>query len=423
MFLLYICGMRISVIAIGDELLLGEVTDTNSGFLARTIAPAGWSVARVSIVPDNAEAIYRAIERAFEDTDIVITTGGLGPTKDDITLDTLCCFFRCGRRFDDGVAANVERVMARRGRAVNELTRAQAIVPDAACIIQNRVGTAPIMWFEPEGTGRVLVAMPGVPFETEQMFCSEVFPRLLARFASDVTVTHRSMIVVDISESAIAETLSDLEADLPDGLHLAYLPCVGYVRLRLDAVHRDGAYANGLADRHAGLIAERLGSHVISREDVVPARLLLSLLAAKEKSVATAESCTGGNIAHELTLIPGASAVMKGGVVAYDNEVKKALLGVGDGTLASHGAVSIEVVEQMAVGVCRATGASVGIATSGIAGPGGGSADKPVGTVCIAVAVDGRVATSRRYRFAGNRSRVIDSATAAALVDACKCLS
>lgn len=416
--------MNVSIIVIGDEILLGQVTDTNSGYLARTIAPAGWSVADVAVVADDAQAIRSAIERAMSSSPIVLTTGGLGPTKDDITKATLRDIFGGEMKLDPDVAANVERVMAARGRTLNDLTRAQAIVPSSATIIQNAVGTAPIMWFEKDG--HTLVAMPGVPFETEQMFASEVFPRLLSRHGGDVAITHRYIQVWGMSESAIAETLAPIEAALPAELHLAYLPSQGIVRLRLDGVSADAAELEKMATSAADSIAGRLGDAVLCRDDRPVAALLLDELRARSLRCTSAESCTGGNIAHRLTMIAGSSDAFNGSVVAYSNDVKERLLGVAHSTLEKHGAVSIPVVEQMAAGACRATCAQLGMATSGIAGPGGATPGKPVGTVCIAVAIDvgggAFRSSSHTYHFAGNRARVIDHATTTALVEAVRFL-
>lgn len=411
--------MRLCVVVIGDELLLGQVTDTNSGFIARSVAGASWPVVAVETVGDDAEDIRDAIGRALTRADVVITTGGLGPTKDDITKRVLCDCFGGELRLDPAVLANVKEVMSRRGRQINDLTLSQAMVPDTCEVIQNDVGTAPIMWFERDG--KVLVAMPGVPFETEQMFTQKVYPRLLRRFETDTVIIHRSLIVTDMSESALAEKIADIEAAFPAGIHLAYLPNQGYVRLRLDGRHADRGYIEAETERQRDLIASRLGDAVLWREDMPLAAILLQMLTERELTVATAESCTGGNIAHTITLVPGSSAAMKGGVVAYCNSVKRAVLGVDGATIDSLGAVSLPVVEQMARGACERLCADIAVATSGIAGPGGAVEGKPVGTVCIAVATPAAT-VSHTYHFAGNRSRVINHATNMALILGIKAL-
>lgn len=414
--------MKTSIIVIGDELLIGQVTDTNSGFIARHIAPYGWEVGDVQTVADDPDAIRRAIDRSFESSNVVLTTGGLGPTKDDITKSVLRDYFGGEMEMRSDVLENVKDIFRRRGITINTLTEQQAVVPTSAEVIQNRVGTAPIMWFERQ-EGGVLVAMPGVPFETQQMFTSEVFPRLLARFASDTAVAHRTVIAEGISESALAMRLEKWESALPPYMHLAYLPKPGIIRLRLDGHHTDSGFINSETDRFADELASLCGENFLYDGDKTPAEILLEKLIAKNLTVATAESCTGGNIAHLITSIPGSSQAMKGGVVAYSNSVKHRLLGVGEGTLAENRAVSLPVVEEMAAGACRATGADIAMATSGIAGPGGGSEDKPVGTVCIAVAkADGRV-ESRLFRFPGSRDRVIDRASQTALIMAIRAIN
>lgn len=409
--------MNVSIIAIGDELLIGQVIDTNSGDIARHMAPAGWKVNDVQVVADSPQAIKGAIARAFENSDVVLTTGGLGPTKDDITKQVMCEIFGGEMKESPEVLANVMEVMEKRGLKLNDLTAAQAIVPTSCKVIQNRVGTAPIMWFEKDS--KVLVAMPGVPFETREMFTSEVFPMLCRRFKTDVNISHRTMMVCDISESLLATKLDEWENALPPYLHLAYLPKPGLIRLRLDGQHRDKDMLEMEMDRQYAKLRELTGEHFLADGDLTPAEILLNALAEHGLSLATAESCTGGNIAHMITSVPGSSVAMKGGVVAYSNEVKHALLGVDNDTLARFGAVSIPVVEQMSKGACNACRADIGIATSGIAGPGGGSAEKPVGTVCIAVSTP-KFTISHTYHFPGDRQRVIDRASTTGLIMAVK---
>lgn len=410
--------MNIAVIVIGDELLIGQVTDTNSGFIARHIAPYGWQVVNVEVVADDADAIRNAMDRAFALAPVVLTTGGLGPTKDDITKGVMCRYFGGELVEDAEVLENVKTIFKKRGLKLNDLTRAQAMVPSSCTVIQNRVGTAPIMWFNhthPNGANQVLVSMPGVPFETAEMFTSEVFPRLRAFFPSDLDVEHRIMVVADISESDLATRLATFEAQLPDGFHLAYLPKPGIIRLRLDATGSDRTRIQKQLEEQWKLLSEDVGSNLLWDGDAEPAEILLSELDKRALTVATAESCTGGNIAHQITLIPGSSSAMLGGVVSYANTVKTHVLGVDADTINSLGAVSIPVAEQMAQGVRRITHADISMSTSGIAGPGGAVPGKPVGTVCIAVDTPwGTV--SGEYHFPGNRKRVIDRATQTALI-------
>lgn len=410
--------MKISLVVIGDEILLGQVTDTNSGEIARTVSVANWTVSRVYTVGDNADEIKYAINAALETSDVVITTGGLGPTKDDITKSVLLDIFGGELVQNDDVLKNVEDVCCRRHIVLNDLTRTQALVPSTARIIQNRVGTAPVMWFEKkEGNKvKVLVTMPGVPFETSQMMREEVFPQLLSRFGSDVTVAHRYLLVYGIIESKIAEILDEWERTLPANLHLAYLPVPGYVKLRLDGIDKDGVRINALLDENAAKIKAILGDAVFADGDKTIAEILIERLRCKGYSLATAESCTGGNIAHAVTMIAGASDVYYGSVVSYANDVKIRVLGVDENVINTLGAVSEPVAEQMAKGVARVINADCSVATSGIAGPGGGTPEKPVGTVCIAVHTPQKDIVGT-YFLPGNRGRVIDRATTTALIE------
>lgn len=412
--------MNISVIVIGDELLIGQVTDTNSGFIARTVAPEGWEVKSVLEVGDNEPDILRAIDEAFALTDVVITTGGLGPTKDDITKPLLCRYFGGTLVRDPEVTANIRRIFEGRGLQLNTLTADQALVPTSCRVIQNLCGTAPIMWFE-RPDGEVLVAMPGVPFETETMFVSEVFPQLRERFRSRTHVAHAVVMVTGFTESALAMKLEPWETALPAHLHLAYLPKQGVIRLRIDARHESAGAAQAEAERASAEIVGIIGKeHVIATQDLTPAEILLNMCRDRGIMLASAESCTGGNIAHTLTLIPGASDVVAGGVVSYSNEVKHNVLGVKNETLAAFGAVSVPVVREMTEGVARVTGAQLTMATSGIAGPGGGTPDKPVGTVCIAarLAIPGEEPReiADTFRFNGTRARIIDTSTTRAIL-------
>ncbi|WP_289683745.1 CinA family nicotinamide mononucleotide deamidase-related protein [Paramuribaculum intestinale] len=408
--------MKTTIIVIGDELLIGQVTDTNSGMIARLMAPHGWEVEQVMTVADDREAIREAVGRALDSTPVVLTTGGLGPTKDDITKAVLTDIFGGELREDPDVLANVREVVERRGLKLNDLTAAQAIVPTSCRVIQNRVGTAPLMWFE-RTDGHILVAMPGVPFETREMFSTEVMPMLLKRFPSPDNIEHRTLVVADISESALATRLAPWESALPPYAHLAYLPKPGVVRLRIDGRHTDAGFLKKEIDRLADELALLAAGNLMCRGDITPARCLLDMLVERHLTVGTAESCTGGNIAHTITAEPGSSAAMLGGVVSYSNDVKRRLLEVSEASLEAHGAVSIPVVKEMASGARKALGCDIALATSGIAGPGGAVPGKPVGTVCIAVATPWGL-WADTFHFPGNRERVIDRATTTAIIRA-----
>lgn len=400
--------MEVSIIAIGDELLIGQVVDTNSGWIAQEITPYGWRVKSVRVVADNANEIKKAVSDAFNETNIVLTTGGLGPTKDDITKQTLCDFFGGELIYDKEVEKNVLEVVAKRSLKINPLTAAQAYVPSSCKVIQNKVGTAPIMWFEKDG--KVLVSMPGVPFEMQEMMHTEVFPQLKKRFQKDETVELKTFIVIGYSESLLAAALEEFENNLPKEIHLAYLPKPGLVRLRLTGVSKNSDDLTTKMEQAEQSLKQTLGESIICDKDMSVAEILGSLLTKKQFTVSTAESCTGGNIAHEITAVAGCSSYFKGTVVAYANEVKQNVLGVSQETLEKEGAVSEPTVRQMVEGVAQKLHTNCAIATSGIAGPGGGTDEKPVGTVWIAATANGKT-VSELYHFAGNRSRVINHAT------------
>lgn len=404
--------MKVSIVIIGDEILIGQVTDTNSGAVARTLGPAGWEIESVITVGDDRASIEGAVTQAMAAADLVITTGGLGPTKDDITKKVLTDYFGGTLQPDPSVIENIRRVFALRGLEMNPLTEAQALVPTSCTVIQNLYGTAPVMWFEKNG--KVLVAMPGVPFETEGML-PEVARRVAARFTPGEERLHSSVMVTGITESALAAKLEEFENTIGEGLHLAYLPQPGLIRLRLDGCGTSGSDITARHSQAHDMLLECLGPLAVFDGDATAAEIVLEALRRRRYTLATAESCTGGNIAHCITSVAGSSDVFLGSVVSYSNDVKHKLLGVSMVDLETHGAVSRPVVEQMAIGARVATGASCAVATSGIAGPSGGSPDKPVGTVWIAWATPAGV-SSREFHFPGNRDRVIDRASTEALL-------
>ncbi len=406
--------MILSIIVIGDEILIGQVTDTNSGYISRKLGPKGWSTKRVLTVGDDAGDIRRAIETCMADSDLVITTGGLGPTKDDITKAVMRDIFGGEMIYDQSVADNIRRVFEIRGLSLNRLTEGQAMVPSSCKVIQNELGTAPIMWFE-RSDGRVLIAMPGVPFETEGMMDRTVKGRIAERFSPDCHYGHRVLMVSGITESALAERLENFENSLPGNMHLAYLPTPGLIKLRLDCVDTDKAVCEQAIEGAFDTLCREVGEYGIYIGDATAAEIVIDALRQHGYKLATAESCTGGNIAHTITAVAGCSDVYVGSVVSYANEVKTGVLGVNPDDIACHGAVSREVVEQMVRGVARITCADCAVATSGIAGPGGGTDEKPVGTVWTAILTPQGVQSFIR-RYPGERARVIDRATTEALL-------
>ncbi|MDE6097303.1 MAG: CinA family nicotinamide mononucleotide deamidase-related protein, partial [Muribaculaceae bacterium] len=395
--------MDFSIIVIGDEILLGQVTDTNSGFIARTLAPDGWNLRRILTTGDKPESILQAINICMADSPLVITTGGLGPTKDDLTKAVMMQRFGGELRRDNEVTENIRRVFSLRGLPMNPLTADQALVPTSCRVIQNRFGTAPLMWFEE--AGHVLVAMPGVPFETEGMISGEAGEAIRSHFRADSYSAHHTVLASGITESALASSLETFEASIEPNGHLAYLPSPGYIRLRLDVTAPSPDEAQQLIQPMSELLKTRLGSHLLYDGDSTPAEMVIDLLRRRGMSMGTAESCTGGNIAHSITAVPGASDVFAGSVVSYSNSVKENTLGVSAESLATYGAVSEAVVRQMAEGACRVLGTDCAVATSGIAGPGGGTPEKPVGTVWIAVCTPNKT-EAKCLRLPGNRSRV-----------------
>ena len=405
--------MDVSVVVIGDELLIGQVTDTNSGWIARHLNPLGWKVKSIKVVADEGDEIISAIDQAFQQADIVLTTGGLGPTKDDITKLTLCRYFGGEMKMDDATLRNVEDIISKRHLSMNPLNEAQAMVPSSCRVIQNQVGTAPIMWFEKNG--KVLVAMPGVPFEMETMMEREVIPQLLKKFVVDDHIEHKTFIVIGYAESALAIKLDTFEKEMPDYIHLAYLPKPGIVRLRLTGMSKDAELIKRDMQILSDKLEDILGNAIVCQEDKPLSAIIGDKLREQNLFLATAESCTGGNIAHQITAISGSSDYYKGSVVSYSNDVKLSLLKVDKKVLDENGAVSEPVVKQMVLGICELLETDCAVATSGIAGPGGGTELKPVGTVWIAAKVRDKITTICKH-FPGSRDRVIDRATTEAQI-------
>ncbi|MDR1645053.1 MAG: CinA family nicotinamide mononucleotide deamidase-related protein [Tannerellaceae bacterium] len=405
--------MNTEIITIGDELLIGQVVDTNSAWMGEQLEKEGFPVVWKTTVGDVGEHLLEAIDKALSRSQIVLLTGGIGPTKDDITRDTLCRYFNSELHFSEEVYADIKRLFEHSGRKINTLTRNQAMVPDACTVIRNYAGTAPCTWFEREG--RVLVSMPGVPIEMKWLMMNEVIPRLKSAFHSGVYIHHHTLWVEGYSESELALALKDFEMQLPSYMKLAYLPQAGVVRLRLSAfTGNDGELSDVIAGQHVHL-HRLLAGHILSEEDRAPEEMLGRKLLEQGLTVGTAESCTGGRIASLITSIPGSSHYYKGSVIAYANDVKCRVLGVKRQALRSYGAVSRQVVEQMAMKAIRTLECDCAIATSGIAGPDGGTPDKPVGTVWIAAAY-GEQLLSTCYQFGTLREMTIVRASNTALI-------
>ena len=372
--------MFAEIITIGDELLIGQVVDTNSAWIGRELNNVGVEVLRVTSVRDRQNEIVDALESAMKRVDLVIVTGGLGPTKDDITKKVLCDYFDTKLIFNDAVYANIKRILGNR-ISMNDLNKSQAMVPEKCTVINNRVGTAPICWFE--ANNKILVSLPGVPQEMTTVMSEEILPRL-KNIASLGNIIHRTFLVKNLPESILAEKIASWEGQLPDSIKLAYLPKLGIVLLRLTARGTDENVLSDLLNEESLKLKSILGKDLLIDSDSPLEIILGDKLKNLGLSIATAESCTGGSIAARITSIPGCSEYYKGGIVAYSNQVKIDLLEVSPAILSAKGAVSEETVIAMAKGVMKQLNVDCAIATSGIAGPDGGTVDKPVGTIWIA---------------------------------------
>jgi len=404
--------MQVEIITIGDEILIGQIVDTNSAWMAAELNKAGFEVVQITSVHDDEKQITEALEAALERAEVVLFTGGIGPTKDDITKLTLCNYFDSKLVFDTRVYADIELLLKNRMRAMNELTKSQAMVPDKAVIISNPIGTAPITWFD-KGE-KVIVSMPGVPYEMKRAMKFEIIPRLQKQFQPQAII-HKTLLVAGYPESALALKIADWENALPESIHLAYLPNFNIVKLRLSAVQDDFSATKNEIDRQVDLLKSILGNAIIVEEDITLEELVGRYLLASGKTLATAESCTGGHVAHRITTVAGSSAYFKGSVVAYSNEIKMNVLGVDATLLNKYGAVSREVSERMASGILKLMSVDYAIATTGIAGPDGGTDEKPVGTVWIAVGTKDSL-VSRKFQFSLDRQLNIERTTQMALL-------
>ncbi|MEA4978749.1 MAG: CinA family nicotinamide mononucleotide deamidase-related protein [Petrimonas sp.] len=407
--------MKIEIITVGDEILIGQVIDTNSAWMAAELTRQGFEIVAITTVGDQAQNIIKALDTAFSRADILLMTGGIGPTKDDITKKTLCNYFNTDLIFDESVFQNINRLFAHKNYKLNELTKNQAFVPKDCTVIQNKAGTAPLLWFEQKG--KILVSMPGVPFEMKVAITGEIIPRLRKQFLS-IDYLKSSFLVSGITESALAILLEDFEAKLPGNFSLAYLPSYGLIRLRLSAWGKENLPEMEFQE---GRLRETLHEVLVADGDQPLEALLGEALRSNNLTVSTAESCTGGSIAHRITLVPGASAYYKGSVVSYDNTVKTSMLDVDSKSIETYGAVSREVVEQMAQNVSEKLKTDCSIAVSGIAGPDGGTLEKPVGTVWICTRMHNETVT-QKYQFGTSREENINRTTNMAILQMIKML-
>ena len=436
--------MRAEIITIGDELLIGQVVDTNSAWMAQRLNEVGISLYQITSVHDDREHILKALDEAFSRADLVFTTGGLGPTKDDITKHVMCEYFGTSLVEDSHVRAHVHELYKDRPEALNRLTATQWFVPESATILPNRVGSAPIMVFENEVKGerlkvkgegqnskfkihnsKFLIALPGVPHEMKIAMTEQLLPFIRLKVKGErreaMDIVHKTILVHGIPESKLAILIEEWENALPSSIHLAYLPKDGIIRLRLSTY---GEATEDELQSHIDTLLPLISDYLLATEDISLEALAGRLLSKQGKTIATAESCTGGRLAAALNAQSGSSAYYMGSVVAYDNSIKEQVLGVRHDTLLQHGAVSESTVRQMAEGVRALLHTDYAIATSGIAGPTGGTPDKPVGTVWIAWATpNGTEAQCYHFGAAREREQITLRAVTEALVRLVKTLS
>jgi nicotinamide-nucleotide amidase len=396
--------MQAEIITIGDEILIGQIVDTNSAWMGTLLNENGIKVYQITSVSDNRQHILNALKEASERADIILITGGLGPTRDDITKHTLCEYFNAKLRLDKDILVDVTNIFKKFGREVTEINRKQAEVPENCIPLHNYNGTAPGMWFEEKG--KIYVSMPGVPFEMKALMAEEVIPRLKKKFTLPF-IMHKNVLTQGIGESALAEKISDWEDSLAvENISLAYLPSPSVVRLRLSTRGTDANKMQDSINRKVAELQKIAGDYIYGYDNDTMESVVGALLLKRKETISTAESCTGGYIAHRITSVAGSSDYFKGAIISYANEIKIKELGVREEVLKEHGAVSQPVVEQMAKAARERLNTDYSIAVSGIAGPGGGTPEKPVGTVWIAIATPKRV-FSKRWLFAGNRERNI----------------
>lgn len=400
------------IISIGDELLIGQVVNTNASYIAEKLNGTGIRIIRISTIADEGEQIKKALDEASERADIVIMTGGLGPTRDDITKTVLCEYFQTRLIYNEEAFANMVRLFGGRGLTWNKLNKGQAMIPENCTVLPNVNGTAPGMWFEK--AGKIFVSLPGVPFEMKPLIEDVVIPKIIGTVPRLQAAVHHTVYTQGIPESSLATKIEQWELNLPGHMKLAYLPRAGMVRLRISAlgnskIELEKQIQEELDKLHQILPGEVFGEGKENLEHVIGKLLLL-----KKSSLSTAESCTGGYIAHLITSVAGSSDYYKGSIISYANEIKENLLAVDNKLLMEHGAVSEPVVKAMAAGVKKKLNTQYSIAVTGIAGPGGGTDEKPVGTVWIAIGTPEKI-IAKKYLFGVNRERNIERTAFTAL--------
>ena len=405
--------MNAHILTIGDEILIGQVTDTNSAWIAQRLNTDGIWVSQMRSIGDRHDEIVAAFALSLESADLLFITGGLGPTKDDITKKAIADFFGVEMVFHDETWARIQSFFQKLGKIPNESHRNQCLMPANALILTNEMGTAPAMWIE--HNGKIIVSMPGVPYEMKHLMDVQVLPKLRERFKdTQKVVLHRTLRTAGAGETELADLIADLEDSLPEYLKIAYLPDLGQVRLRLTATGDDVDFLEKNIQKKSAEIEQRIQKYVFGYEDETLETALGKILVSQDKMLVIAESCTGGYIAHRLTSNAGASAYFKGGVVAYSNELKINQLGVLADTVNTFGAVSEQTVIEMARGALLRLNGDAAIAVSGIVGPDGGTPEKPVGTVWIAYG-DAQQIRTLRLNLSKDRLRNIQYTATVAL--------
>lgn len=404
--------MFAEIITIGDELLIGQVIDTNSSWIGKELNKQGIEVIQITSIRDREQEILNALDEAMHRADIILITGGLGPTKDDITKQTLCRYFNTELVFSPEVFENVKKVLSHR-IPLNQLNKDQALVPKDCTVINNRVGSASVSWFDKDK--KVVVSMPGVPEEMKVVMTEEILPRLHKQFKTDV-ILHQTFLVKNHPEAILAEELADFEEALPEELSLAYLPKLGLIRLRITARGQNKELLESYLKQSKQQLEHILAEDILIEDDYPVEYVIGKLLKEKKLTLSTAESCTGGKIGTQLTAMPGSSEFYKGSVIAYSNEVKINLLNVSQETLDKKGAVSEETVIEMVKGVMNALHTDCAVATSGVAGPSGGTKDKPVGMVWMAAAYGENVITKLQEGDRGREMNITRASNGALLL-------
>jgi len=403
--------VKTEIITIGDEILIGQISDTNGPFLASELSKNGFDVCRMNSLKDDVNEIVQSLNESAQRSDLVFITGGLGPTKDDVTRKAITRYFDCQWEENTAVLERIREFFSVRGYSLTPLNREQAQVPEGSSIFMNPVGTAPGIWLTRGDTH--FIFMPGVPFEMQQLIKDHILPELKDRFISSHHI-HRNIATQGLPESYLADRLKNWQDNLPDNTTLAFLPAPGIIYLRLTASGNDPEILEQLLDENIKRLKKIIPDHLVHVGDETLEQLIAAYLVSRGQTLSIAESCTGGNISARIISVPGSSRYFKGSVIAYTNAVKQELLGVTSSSLASHGSVSQKVVEEMARGILDLYQSDFAVAVSGIAGPDGGTESKPVGLTWIAVANQDKI-ISRKFLFGTVRSVNIQKAANTAL--------